>query len=177
MKQSLNSRLTPLVPVVIPTFNRATLVVKAIEGVFARTHKDYEVVVVDDGSIDNTRDILKPYRQRLRYFYQANRGARAAQNLGIDLLNGEWISILADDDEWLPHETGASVRGLRPARYGLSACFTNATSREVPTFNKPPSSWLGWECTHRSEFSTIPCARSLHAMPSSVSKACWFGGP
>jgi glycosyltransferase involved in cell wall biosynthesis len=119
------SVLTPLVSVVIPTFNRAPLVVKAVESVFAQTHKDYEVVVVDDGSTDNTREVLEPHRQRLRYVYQANRGASAAQNAGIDFAEGEWISILADDDEWHPTKLERQFEALDALGEGFDACFTN----------------------------------------------------
>ncbi len=117
--------MMPLVSVVIPTFNRAGLVVNAIESVFDQTFKDYEVVVVDDGSTDNTREALEPYRRRIRYFYQTNRGASAAQNKGIELATGEWISILADDDEWLPTKLERQLEVLRQLGSDFGACFTN----------------------------------------------------
>jgi glycosyltransferase involved in cell wall biosynthesis len=117
--------MTPLVSVVIPTFNRAGLVVNAIESVFAQTFKDYEVVVVDDGSTDNTREALEPYGRRIRYFYQTNRGASAAQNKGIELATGEWISILADDDEWLPTKLERQLEVLGQFGSDFGACFTN----------------------------------------------------
>ncbi len=117
--------MTPIVSVIIPTFNRAALLVKAIESVFAQTHNDYEVIVVDDGSVDNTREIMKPYCQRLRYFYQQNQGASAAQNKGIELAKGEWISVLASDDEWLPTKLERQFEALGALGEDFRACFTD----------------------------------------------------
>jgi glycosyltransferase involved in cell wall biosynthesis len=114
-----------MVSVIIPTFNRAALLVKAIESVFAQTYKDYEVIVVDDGSVDNTREILKPYCHQLRYFYQQNRGASAAQNNGIELAKGEWISILASDDEWLPTKLERQLEVLSALGEDFRACITD----------------------------------------------------
>ncbi len=117
--------MTPMVSVIIPTFNRAPLVVNAIESVLAQTYKNYELIVVNDGSVDNTQEIVKPYGQRLRYFYQENRGASAAQNKGIELAKGEWISILADDDEWLPTKLQRQFEALDALGKDYDACFTN----------------------------------------------------
>jgi glycosyltransferase involved in cell wall biosynthesis len=117
--------MTPMISVVIPTFNRAALVVKAIESVFAQTYKDYEVIVVDDGSVDNTREILKPYRERLQYIYQENRGAAAAQNTGIRMARGKWISILGSDDLWLPAKLERQIEAVTNLGNEFGACFTD----------------------------------------------------
>lgn len=114
-----------MISVVIPTFNRAALIGRSIESVFAQTYKNYEVIVIDDGSLDNTREILKPYGQRIRYFYQNNRGASAAQNKGIEVAKGEWISVLASDDEWLPTKLERQVEVLEAFGEDSGACFTD----------------------------------------------------
>src|SRR5215831_7640198 len=95
---------SPSVSVVIPTFNRGCLVVRAIQSVLNQTYQDYEIIVVDDGSTDNTREKLRPYLGHIQYYYQENRGASSAQNEGIQLAKGEWISILGSDDTWLPNK-------------------------------------------------------------------------
>lgn len=90
------------VTVVIPTYNRAAFVVKAVDSVLNQTFKDFEIIVVDDGSTDGTRSALKPYANRIKYVYRNNAGASAARNAGIALAAGEWIAFLDSDDEWLP---------------------------------------------------------------------------
>lgn len=90
------------VSVVIPTYNRASYVTLAIESVLAQSYQDCEIVVVDDGSTDGTRDVLEPYRDRIRYLYQDNNGVSSARNAGIEEAKGKWIAFLDSDDEWLP---------------------------------------------------------------------------
>lgn len=77
------------VSVVIPTFNRGDLVVDAIESVLSQTYQDFEVIVIDDGSTDNTRDRLRPFLGRIQCIYQENCGASAAQNMGVQRAVGD----------------------------------------------------------------------------------------
>jgi glycosyltransferase involved in cell wall biosynthesis len=91
-----------LVSVVIPTFNRAGLVCKAINSVLAQSHPAFEIIVVDDGSKDETRDRIKVYGDRIRYVSQENGGLSRARNTGIEAALGEWVAFLDDDDEFCP---------------------------------------------------------------------------
>jgi glycosyltransferase involved in cell wall biosynthesis len=90
----------PLISVIIPTFNRANFITKAIDSVLAQTYTNYEIIIVDDGSTDNTKDILKPYLDKIRYIYQPNSGVSAARNVGIMTAIGKWIAFLDSDDRW-----------------------------------------------------------------------------
>lgn len=88
------------VSVVIPTFNYGRFVCDAVEGALSQTVKPLEVIVIDDGSTDDTRERLKRYEGRIRYEFQANAGISAARNHGIRLSRGGWIALLDSDDIW-----------------------------------------------------------------------------
>ena len=88
----------------MPTYNRAHLIVESLESVFAQSYQDYEVIVVDDGSTDNTEEVLAPYLDRIRYIKQENAGVSAARNHGIFEAKGEYIAFLDSDDLWFPEK-------------------------------------------------------------------------
>ncbi len=92
----------PLVSVVIPTYNRAQMVSEAVRSVLEQTFGDLEVIVVDDGSTDGTREALKPHADKIRYLRQENSGVSAARNRGIAEARGSLIAFLDSDDLWLP---------------------------------------------------------------------------
>lgn len=117
--------MAPKVSVIIPTFNRGEIVVNALESVLAQTYRDYEIIVVDDGSTDNTRHKLSAYRDRIRYVYQENGGASAARNKGLELARGEWISALDSDDTWLPTKLERQFETMAALGNDLGACFTD----------------------------------------------------
>jgi GT2 family glycosyltransferase len=104
--------MTPLFSVVIPTYNRAVKVVRAVESVLAQTLADYEVWVVDDGSSDDTAQRLAPYQERIHYLRQANGGVAAARNRGIQASSGRYIALLDSDDRWHPHKLAAMARAI-----------------------------------------------------------------
>jgi len=91
----------PEVSVVIPTYNRQHLVQQTIDSVLRQTFRDWELIVVDDGSTDDTSDVLSErYGSRIRYVYQRNQGESAARNHGIELAHGQYIAFLDSDDLW-----------------------------------------------------------------------------
>ena len=93
----------PLFSVVLPTYNRADTVLRSIASVRAQTCGDFELVLVDDGSTDGTRDVLPKDEPRLRVFSQPNGGVAKARNRGITESRGDFIAFLDSDDEWPPH--------------------------------------------------------------------------
>ena len=90
------------VSVVIPTYNRARVIARAVASAVAAACPTDEVIVVDDGSTDDTRDVLRPFSSTIRYFYTQHSGAGRARNIGIHLATHPLIAFLDSDDEWLP---------------------------------------------------------------------------
>ena len=93
---------TPRVSVILPTYNRAWIVEEAVASVLDQTFLDFELIVVDDGSKDDTRARLKRYGSRVRYLYQRNQGVSTARNTGIRHAAGELIALIDSDDLWAP---------------------------------------------------------------------------
>lgn len=102
-----------MVSVIIPTYNRASKCKVAVESVLSQTHGDIEVLVVDDGSTDNTADVIEGLDKRIRYMRQANAGVSAARNTGLEAARGEYIAFLDSDDAWLPWKIEAQLSVLR----------------------------------------------------------------
>jgi glycosyltransferase involved in cell wall biosynthesis len=96
--------LIPKVSVIIPTWNRALLLPRAIESVLTQTFADWELIIVDDGSRDGTENVCNRFGAdpRVRYHRTENQGVSAARNCGIELARSDWLAFLDSDDVWLP---------------------------------------------------------------------------
>jgi glycosyltransferase involved in cell wall biosynthesis len=92
------------ISVIIPAYNAAAYIERALRSVLSQTRAADEVIVVDDGSSDNTADILKKYQNQIISIRQPNAGVSAARNTGIRAATGDWIAFLDADDEWLPEK-------------------------------------------------------------------------
>ena len=109
---NFDSKAYPRVSVIIPTYNRAHLVGRAIQSVLDQTYDDFEVIVVDDGSTDNTMEVVSGFRdERIKYIqHPVNKGTpAAARNTGIRAARGELIGFVDSDDEWLPEKLQKQV--------------------------------------------------------------------
>jgi glycosyltransferase involved in cell wall biosynthesis len=103
-----------VVSVIIPTYNRAAKVAKAVSSVLEQTFRDFELIVVDDGSTDPTRSVLQPFGTRIRFLlHEENRGVSAARNTGIRASQGPLIAFLDSDDYWLPEKLEKQVGFFR----------------------------------------------------------------
>ena len=100
----------PAVSVIIPTYNSACLVTAAVESALAQTAKPTEIIVIDDGSTDDTRERLSKYQ--VRYVHQPNRGVAAARNLGLSQATGDLIAFLDADDVWHPRKLELQVAAI-----------------------------------------------------------------
>ena len=99
----------PRVSIVIAVYNGAPTVGRALASVFAQTYTDCEVIVVNDGSTDDTAAVLARFRDRISVVTQDNRGLSAARNAGVRASTGEYVAFLDDDDEWMPEKIARSV--------------------------------------------------------------------
>lgn len=118
--------MNPKVSVVIPTYNRATKVQKGIRSALVQTFSDLEVIVVDDGSADDTGKVLaEAFGDRIRYYYQSNQGASASRNKGIAEARGEWIAFLDSDDEWEPDKLECQLKTLEHFAPLCGGCYTD----------------------------------------------------
>lgn len=100
------------VSVIIPTYNRARYICRAINSVINQTFKDLEIIVIDDGSTDETKGILVPFNGKIKYIYQSNQGISGARNRGIEEARGEYIAFLDSDDWWAPEKLAEQVKVL-----------------------------------------------------------------
>jgi glycosyltransferase involved in cell wall biosynthesis len=103
----------PSVSVVIPSYNRGTLLIEAIESVLSQSVDPSEIIVVDDGSTDSTEALIEPYRSRIRYVRQQNGGVSSARNRAIREASGELIAFLDADDVWHPRKLEIQLRILQ----------------------------------------------------------------
>lgn len=155
-----------LVSVIIPTYNRAHLLIEAMDSVFAQTYRPIELIVVDDGSTDNTKEMAEEWSKRradddrfeLRYFRQENKGAPAARNLGLIESRGEYVQFLDSDDVLHPEKLHRQTEVLRQDS-GIDFVWSQtAQFRNAPSFGGP----------------TIAGRRVEKVWPDFVKKPCWL---
>ena len=111
-----------LVTVVIPTYNYGHFISDAVDRALGQTYPKIEIVVVDDGSNDDTAEQLKKYGNRIRCIYQENQGAPAARNRGIQEARGEYIAFLDSDDIWFPEKISDQMQLVNQAGYDAVVC-------------------------------------------------------
>lgn len=117
MRDSSEPACPPAVSIILPTYNRAKFLPQALASIRGQSFRDWELIVVDDGSSDNTKELAPALtagvRQPVRYFYQENQGPYAARNTGLDCAQGRYIAFFDSDDVWLPHHLEDCVRALK----------------------------------------------------------------
>ncbi len=144
----------PTFSIIIPVYNASAYIEQSLASVFAQSYDDFEVIVVDDGSTDDTVDRVKKFshHQSLRYVYQNNAGVAAARNTGLQLANGKLIAFLDADDLWHPGKLAAHFERMQASpKIGLSfnwfEVFYDRPEAEclMPWFAPPTKSTLNWE--------------------------------
>lgn len=135
-----------IVSVIIPTYNRATFTCDAIESILMQTFTEYEIIVVDDGSTDHTLEMLKNYKDKIRYILQKNFGPSVARNAGIRAAKGNYIAFLDSDDLWMPEKLEKQFRVLQN-NPDISFCYTQALiSKQGEYIEK-----IGYGCEQKFE--------------------------
>lgn len=115
------SSASPLISIIVPAYNVATYIGEALESVFAQDFTDFETIVINDGSTD-TPELelaLEPFRDRITYIQQQNRGISAARNVGLHAAQGELIALLDSDDKWLPGKLTEQLKFMRDGNYDM----------------------------------------------------------
>lgn len=125
------------ISVVIPSYNAAKYVVVAVESVLAQTYRDFEILVVDDGSTDDTREVLRKYGAAVQYLYKTNGGVSSARNYGIEKARGKYVAFLDADDVWLPEKLEKQMAVMEAdARIGLCYAATEKVDENLRTIGR-----------------------------------------
>ncbi len=143
--QTAQASPAPKVSVIIPSYQTADLIAACLDSVFAQTYKDFETIVVNDGSPDTPEleKVLQPYMERIVYIMQENKRAAGARNNAIRHARGEFVAFLDSDDNWMPDHLASQMQ-LFAEDPALDLTYSNAllvggSSREVPFMEKCPS--------------------------------------
>jgi glycosyltransferase involved in cell wall biosynthesis len=137
-------RVGPAVSVVIPTYNRAHLITRAVESALRAISPGDEIIVVDDGSTDQTERVLAAYSDRIRYLKTQNRGAGPARNAGIQLARHDFIGFLDSDDEWLPDHLDLHRAFLSASDVAFSFSNFDVRYDDAPDAGLVPMQLLSW---------------------------------
>ncbi|MBK9150508.1 MAG: glycosyltransferase family 2 protein [Saprospiraceae bacterium] len=159
----------PFFSIIIPTYNRAHIIHRPVKSILAQTFTDWELIVVDDGSTDNTQEIVMSYNDpRIRYVWQENQERSAARNHGIRLAQGEWICFQDSDDEYLAEHLEVLYEGIKsnPAykviRTGLRIITSEGKEKYSPVAKE-----------HKYDTYPVQCFTSA-AFEKSVFRDCKF---
>lgn len=131
--------MSQLVSIIIPSYNARAYVREAVDSALAQTYPAVEIIVIDDGSTDDTKSVLSPYveAQKITYLHQENKGLASARNVGIRATHGDFIAFLDSDDIFLPEKIAAQVNILQEHR-DVGVCYS-----DLLHFTDPPAGFTG----------------------------------
>ena len=163
----------PTVSVVLPTYNRADIIDDPICSVLTQTYEDFELIVVDDGSTDNTAEVIEAFDDdRIRYIkHDGNKGAPAARNTGIEASQGEYIAFQDSDDDWLPDKLEKQMQTFRDSSSSVGVVYTGMKrKRDDKTVYIP---YEGVEQTEGDISKSILFQNFVPAQVAMVRKRCF----
>jgi len=146
----MTAKKTPYVSVIIPTYNRASTLGRAVDSVLTQDYPDFELLIVDDGSNDNTQEILAGYADKriVRVKHETNRGVAAALNTGLEAMRGIWFTFLGSDDEMTSDALSTMLRvpqEIDPAIDAVTANCIDTTTGEFSGRGLDHDQWLDFE--------------------------------
>ena len=159
----------PLISVIIPTYNRERFVGKAIDSVMRQSFTDLELIVIDDGSTDETRQILEAYGADIKCIFQENAGVSSARNAGIRVAQGTWVAFLDSDDEWTEDYLSCQVAQIKEFPEAV-AHITNA----VTILPNGGRSSLFSQTGLLDRFNREPCVVFERPLRVIIEHAPWF---
>jgi len=139
------------ISLIIPSYNRSNSLKRALQSVLSQSLLPNEIIVVDDGSSDNTADMLRHDFPQVTYLYQANKGVSSARNLGIKHSTGDWIALLDSDDTWLSYKLEKQVNALQKSP-DIKICHTeeiwirNGVRVNAMNKHKKSGGWIFEQC-------------------------------
>lgn len=162
----------PLFTVVIPTFNRAEYLQEAIQSVLLQTYKNYELIIVDDRSTDNTKDVLNSFHdERINYVINDRvRGGAGTRNAGIFRAKGEWVAFLDDDDIWLSSKLEQINKMIQKVDYTVGLIYSGIATydfdkkQEKSIYIPDKQGWIQNELLYKNyigSFSAVAIRNSL----------------
>lgn len=122
----IDTKINQLVSVIIPTYNRAHLIKRSIKSVLDQTYQNFEVIVVDDGSTDSTKEIVESFNEsRIKYIkHKQNKGTAAARNTGIKYSKSDFIAFQDSDDEWLPEKLEKEMKAFENSTVNVGVIYS-----------------------------------------------------
>ena len=120
-----------LISIVIPSYNHSKYICECISSVIAQTFRNFELIIVDDGSQDNSLDLIKSFNDnRIKLFCQENQGAHHAINRGLQLSSGDYITILNSDDVFYPNRIAECLKAISHENCDLVCSYINVIDAE-----------------------------------------------
>lgn len=169
-----NDASTPLVSVIIPTYNNAPWLSLTLESVFNQTYRRFEIIVVNDGSTDKTLQVLAGYGEQIRVITQANAGLSAARNSGLRAARGEMIGFLDSDDLWYPEMLSATVSYLKKTPAIDLVCGAWDFIEETGHLVKPAGKPSRWQASVDADFlATIVLGNLFPVHAVLVRRSCF----
>ena len=144
------------VSVIIPSFNRSTVIARAISSVLNQSYKNFELIIIDDGSTDSTDAVVESFikNDKIKYFRQPNLGVSAARNLGASKASGDWLAFLDSDDEWHPEKLQNQINFLKENE-SLKIAYTdevwirNGVKVNKKLIHQKFGGWIFDKCIHQ----------------------------